>query len=786
MSGGSAGDQQKKKPDEMGSKDEVDFIRRDPKELSNGTFQCPITNRKCISGPLYGDCEIKTNIKSSLSTLEKFSLFRSNSRKKLDKSGKSENSSPKEKPKFTKSASIARLLGNNYSMRKSESETAADSVNSGGSSSSTGCNSVNSKNDDNSSGNCTRANNRALHTFGPQERFQKCSKLEEIFSDFSEKDIQNVSEKDISAKALRTISRGLGKLWWKRTHSVNISAPDPEFKVSYLGNVLTGWAKGDGCVEKPLSSLWRNYTQNHKPDIIMRMRVCASGLKATTRQHGLTEYWAHRITHCCAPKNYPRLFCWVYRHEGRKMKHEMRCHAVLCAKESIAKAICNTLRENLDRALRDFKREKISKQNARLSLANAVYENPSLPRRKILLSVGGNNYRPPLERSKSAPKLMAIEEAIGEEGEEEETNEPEMPSCCVKDSLYPAMTLGRRRCRRGHSIRRTGKYPSKPQMPSFEAGIVETKETSPEEETTSPEFLESPQCCERRCEITDVEEEPSKTLSECYRAKSVSSLVSEEDEVDKLLSRNDYDTNSPLSNELLSYFDMKMRPRTASLTNLQDINIMFEPTPTPNDKARRRATLSLDNLDSYSDEENEDEYDDEDEESDDTYFRQTAILNLLHNESILKSGGMSAVGGNSVSGPLFDSDEGSISSGCETASTVTANVDDSSLRYIQSQDQEAQQQQPSRTQCLSEKGAELVFKEGDQNQEKLSIQSNVRQSTVAFKLPNSNAKHCNGRSHNRNQRSKDGEEVSDSEFSDESGYVEFQDNILLRHKSVAV
>lgn len=49
---------------------------------------------------------------------------------------------------------------------------------------------------------------------------------------------------DLGSKALRKISRGLGKLWWKRTHSVDISLPDPEFKVSYLGNVLTGWAKG--------------------------------------------------------------------------------------------------------------------------------------------------------------------------------------------------------------------------------------------------------------------------------------------------------------------------------------------------------------------------------------------------------------------------------------------------------------------------------------------------------------------------------------------------------------
>ena len=49
-----------------------------------------------------------------------------------------------------------------------------------------------------------------------------------------------------------------------------------------------------------------------------------------------------------------------------------------------------------------------------------MYENPSLPRRKLLLSTGGSNYRPPLERSKSAPKLSAIEEdAVAEEIEQQ-------------------------------------------------------------------------------------------------------------------------------------------------------------------------------------------------------------------------------------------------------------------------------------------------------------------------------------------------------------------------------
>lgn len=102
-------------------------------------------------------------------------------------------------------------------------------------------------------------------------------------------------------------------------------------------------ALGESCMEKPLATLWRNYTQNSKPDVSMRVRICPSGLKATTRQHGLTEYWSHRITFCSAPRNYPKVFCWIYRHEGRKLKHELRCHAVLCTKEPVAESIAKML-----------------------------------------------------------------------------------------------------------------------------------------------------------------------------------------------------------------------------------------------------------------------------------------------------------------------------------------------------------------------------------------------------------------------------------------------------------
>lgn len=34
---------------------------------------------------------------------------------------------------------------------------------------------------------------------------------------------------------------------------------------------------GDGCADKPLSTLWKNYATTEKPNIIMKVTVCASG-----------------------------------------------------------------------------------------------------------------------------------------------------------------------------------------------------------------------------------------------------------------------------------------------------------------------------------------------------------------------------------------------------------------------------------------------------------------------------------------------------------------------------
>ena len=102
------------------------------------------------------------------------------------------------------------------------------------------------------------------------------------------------------------------------------------------------------------------------------------------------------------------------------MKQELRCHAVLCPKEDKARQMGTNLQNRLHQALVDFKKDKISRQNARLSLANYIHDNPSMPYRKLLLQAGTNNYKQPIERSKSAPKLTSIEEVDLEEEEEDD------------------------------------------------------------------------------------------------------------------------------------------------------------------------------------------------------------------------------------------------------------------------------------------------------------------------------------------------------------------------------
>lgn len=103
---------------------------------------------------------------------------------------------------------------------------------------------------------------------------------------------------------------------FKRKKSLVINDHDPTYKVIYLGNVQTAMMKGEGCVDKPVAIIWNNYLRNSSPGMEMKLTVTSSGLKADTKRLGLTEYRAHRISYCIAHPAYPKLFVWVYRHEG--------------------------------------------------------------------------------------------------------------------------------------------------------------------------------------------------------------------------------------------------------------------------------------------------------------------------------------------------------------------------------------------------------------------------------------------------------------------------------------
>lgn len=173
------------------------------------------------------------------------------------------------RPKFVKSASIARLLGNNYStattnhMKNPCSTTHQEQV---------------GKSEDDAQkvveGESQVENKRSVNG-RRREKFQKCDEEneEEEENDCNAGVTEDHEQRKVSfstvecagdelslrgshlnlmshnsdirtLRAIRSLTKGIGKLLRRRTDSVDISPPDPEYKVSYLGNVLTGWAKG--------------------------------------------------------------------------------------------------------------------------------------------------------------------------------------------------------------------------------------------------------------------------------------------------------------------------------------------------------------------------------------------------------------------------------------------------------------------------------------------------------------------------------------------------------------
>ena len=230
--------------------------------------------------------------------------------------------------------------------------------------------------------------------------------------------------------------------FFSKSKKFNISDRERTYRVKYLGNVQTALMKGEGCADKATAVLWNNHRRNCNVGIDMKLTVTASGLKALTAQQGITEYWAHRITYCVAHTKYPRLFVWVYRHETSRMKVELRCHAAMCSSAPKAKAITVELHDKLSLALSEFVREKARRQTSRLVLQRNVsmpLANIGLPVRTKFLCTG-QNFKPPIQRSRTAPKLCDItedreKELLAEQEEEERRKLAEKLLICKRDTL---------------------------------------------------------------------------------------------------------------------------------------------------------------------------------------------------------------------------------------------------------------------------------------------------------------------------------------------------------------
>lgn len=206
------------------------FLKRNStSNFNNNNNHTPKTMSQPKKTSVYGDCEIQTAVKPHISALDRLQLFHFPLRRRsepLDKQTQQQ-SCKEPRPRLIKSSSIARLFGNTYSTKKSEESHATSALKKSNSVSEKFSN-ISSESDD-------------------EFTFRMCEhqlNLSESASNLSSIDSSVPMEKSNNI-SFRSLTRSLGKLLRRNSDSVAISTPDPEYKVFYLGNVLTGWAKGE-------------------------------------------------------------------------------------------------------------------------------------------------------------------------------------------------------------------------------------------------------------------------------------------------------------------------------------------------------------------------------------------------------------------------------------------------------------------------------------------------------------------------------------------------------------
>ncbi|XP_061739906.1 protein FAM43A [Nerophis ophidion] len=230
----------------------------------------------------------------------------------------------------------------------------------------------------------------------------------------------------------------VGSMFKSKRRKVKITGDDPTYTVLYLGNATTIQSKGDGCTDAAVAKIWAK-SDAGKSGTKMRLTVSSQGVRMVHVDDKAGRpghlYLLHRITYCVADPRLPKVFAWIYRHEMKHKAVMLRCHAVLVSRPEKAKAVALLLYQTSAAALAEFKRLK-RRDDARHQQQQLIGERsvPLVPLRKLLNAQCC--YKPPVERSRSAPKLGSItEDPLGEEQEEEEEEEEEATHFECEDVL---------------------------------------------------------------------------------------------------------------------------------------------------------------------------------------------------------------------------------------------------------------------------------------------------------------------------------------------------------------
>ncbi|XP_048833635.1 protein FAM43A [Brienomyrus brachyistius] len=228
----------------------------------------------------------------------------------------------------------------------------------------------------------------------------------------------------------------VGSMFKSKRKKVKITSEDPTYTVLYLGNATTIQSKGDGCTDVAVSKIWSK-SETGKNGTKMKLTISSQGIRMVhidekARKPGHL-YLLHRITYCVADPRLPKVFAWIYRHEMKHKAVMLRCHAVLVSKPEKAKAMALLLYQTSATALAEFKKLK-RRDDARHQQQQIIGEHtiPLVPLRKLLN--GQCYYKPPVERSRSAPKLGSITEDLLGEEEEERTMHYEYEDILDSDS----------------------------------------------------------------------------------------------------------------------------------------------------------------------------------------------------------------------------------------------------------------------------------------------------------------------------------------------------------------